>query len=183
MDRRRETQLRFLDDCHVTYTLDDRMKPDGQFIYHAALETTKLLFRVSQHDITLLNGLINRIQAGMAPAPIIAEDGSLSPAPVVVKTFQTQEFRLSLDSIQAFLIDDSNNLLMPILEFGVERTVYDMSNWSTKFEFNLGVQLFANYFNIKNSHWEPMIESSQFSVNVRPSFFSNYINASRLGSA
>ena len=167
MDRRQETQLRFLDDCHVTYTLDDRLKPDGVFIYHASLETTKLLFRVSQHDITLLSGLINRIQAGMAPAPIIGEDGSLTPASVVIRTNQSQQFHLSIESVQAFLIDDSNNLLMPILEFGVDRTIYEMSNWSTKFEFNLGLSMFANYFNVKNSHWEPMIESSQFSVNVR----------------
>ena len=166
MNQRKETQLRFLDDCHLTYTLDDRLRPDGVYVYHIGLETTKLLFRVSQHDISLLNYLINRVQAGMGPAPIIGEDGSISPAPVQIRLNQSQQFHLSIESVQAFLIDDSNNLMMPILEFRLERTIYEMSNWSSKFEFTLGISMFANYFNIKNSHWEPMIESSQFSINV-----------------
>ncbi|KAJ3354390.1 hypothetical protein HDU91_005781, partial [Kappamyces sp. JEL0680] len=166
MDQRKETQLRFLDNCNLNYTLDDRLRPDGVYVYHAAVETTKLLFRVSHQDILLLHYLIDRLRNSTGPVVVPAEDGTIAkPPPPPPRPNQSQQFRVSIESIQAVLIDDFDNMHMPIFEFGVDRTIFEMMNWSTKFEFNLGVSLFANYFNIKNSHWEPMIESSHFSVN------------------
>ena len=173
MDKRKDTELRFLDDCSVLYTLDDRMLPDASFVYHISVETTKLLFRVSKRDTILLNDLVNRITSSGNTPPSSPQAGPVTSAEEKVLLESTakpnisQKFYLSIESIQAFLIDDSNNLLMPLFEFGVERTIYEMTNWSSKFEFNLGLSFFANYFNIRNSHWEPMIESAQLSVNVR----------------
>jgi vacuolar protein sorting-associated protein 13A/C len=124
------------------------------------VELTKLLFRVSHQDVLLLSELLDRIRKGLA-API-----ENVPLPVAQsRPNLSEQFRVSFESIQALLIDDLSDLHMPLFEFGLEKTIFEMSNWSSTLEFNLGLSLFANYFNAKNSHWEPMIESSQVSVN------------------
>jgi vacuolar protein sorting-associated protein 13A/C len=163
MDQREDTQLRFLHNCNVNYTLDDRLRPDGVYVYHASVETTKLMFRVSHQDVLLLNDLIDRLRNSTGPVAVRSEDGTAAKA--AVRPNQSQQFRVSIESIQAVLIDDFDKLHMPLFELGVDRTIFEMMNWSSKFEFTLGVSLFANYFNVKNSHWEPLIESSQFSIN------------------
>lgn len=54
-----------------------------------------------------------------------------------------------------------------MFELGLDRTVYEITDWSMNYQFDMGVSLFANYFNVKNSHWEPLIESWNFSINGR----------------
>jgi vacuolar protein sorting-associated protein 13A/C len=54
-----------------------------------------------------------------------------------------------------------------MFEIGLDRTVYEITDWSRNHQFDMGVSLFANYFNVKNSHWEPLIESWHFSINGR----------------
>lgn len=162
MSHRAETELRFLDNCNLTYILDDRLRPDGIHVNNSSIETTKLLFRVSHQDILLLSDLIERIRNSTAIAPPQDSDGNA--VIVVANQNLSEQFRVSIESIQALLIDDLSDLHIPLFEFGLDRTIFEMSNWSSKFEFSLGLLLFANYFNVKNSHWEPMIESSQFSI-------------------
>jgi vacuolar protein sorting-associated protein 13A/C len=164
MDQRKETELRFVDNCNVTFSLDDRIRSDGIYNYHASLETTKLLFRVSYQDVMLLNGLLNRLIAS-TKSETSSVEGLKETKPVATNV--SQRLRVSIDGIQAVLIDDLNNLHLPIFEFGFDRTLFEITNWSSNLQFDLGVSLFANYFNIKNSHWEPMIESWQFSLDGR----------------
>jgi vacuolar protein sorting-associated protein 13A/C len=162
MDRREKSQYRFLDDCNVLFTLDDRLRPDGLYTYHASLETTMLIFRVSFHDTVLLQNLFNRVAAASSSSPPIEK-----PALDMVKRKVSQKFHLSIEGMKALLIDDIDNLHMPLFEFGFQRTTYEITDWSSNYQVSLGVSLFANYFNINNSHWEPMIENWQFSIDGR----------------
>jgi vacuolar protein sorting-associated protein 13A/C len=166
MDEREETELRFVDNCNITFALDNRIRPDGIYTYHASLETTKLLFRVSYQDIMLLNDLVNRVM-GSTGSTKRSQDNVNTVEQRPIGQNISQRFRVSVEGIQAVLIDDLNNLHLPVFEFGLDRTLFEITNWSTKLQFDLGVSLFANYFNIKNSHWEPMIESWQFSLDGR----------------
>jgi vacuolar protein sorting-associated protein 13A/C len=120
MNDRKETELRFLDNCNATFSLDDRTRPDGIVIYHVSLEVTRLLFRLSYRDIFLLNGLTNRLIQGAS---------STSPENNI-ETGVSQKFRLYIEGIKGVFIDD--NIHLPIFEFGLDRTLYEISNWSSK---------------------------------------------------
>ena len=163
MDQRNETQYRFLDDCDVTFSLDDRLRDDGIQIYHASLETSTLIFRVAYRDVLLLKELSNRIVTVSSLKTGIEPQDSKPPVP---KGRLSQNFTVSVDGLKAVLIDDLNDLHMPIFEFGCTKTVFELNDWSSKYQVELGISLFANYFNIKNSHWEPLIELWQFSIDV-----------------
>ena len=162
MDQRNESQYRFLDDCDLALQLDDRYRPDGTHTYHVNLELSRIVFRVSYRDIILLKDLSSRVISSTTGNP---NDQVGVQFPLNSKS--SQKFKVSVEGLKAVLIDDLNDLHLPIFEFGCTKTVFELSDWSSKFQAELGVTLFANYFNIKNSHWEPLIELWQFSIDVR----------------
>lgn len=60
-----------------------------------------------------------------------------------------------------------------MFEFVLEKSTFDLINWSSDVRVSLiqlsvdfGVSFAANYFNIKNSHWEPFVERWNFSITV-----------------
>ena len=54
-----------------------------------------------------------------------------------------------------------------MLDLNIQNFLIDMADWSSSVRLDSGLEMHANYFNIKNSHWEPMIEDWQCSLNVR----------------
>lgn len=71
MDSRKGTQIRFLDYANLTIITVTQERVDS-LTYHASIDTTKLLFRLSYQDILLLQDLYGRIIAPAA-APEIQE--------------------------------------------------------------------------------------------------------------
>ena len=163
MDQRNESQYRFLDNCDLSFSLDDRIRPDGIHIYSANLETSTLIFRIAYRDVLLLKELSNRIVAGTSSKTALDRPELKPSGKILLK----QNFTVSVEGLKAVLIDDLNDLHMPIFECGCTKTVFELNDWSSKYRVELGISLFANYFNVKNSHWEPLIESWQFSVDVQ----------------
>ncbi|KAI8897799.1 hypothetical protein BC833DRAFT_643759 [Globomyces pollinis-pini] len=164
MDQRAQSQLRFLDNCNLSLTLDDRLKPDGNYTYSLSVETSKLLFRVSYQDIKLINILLTRVRQSTSSNQNETTQKQVEPVKRLPGSL-SQRIRVSLGGIQAVLIDDLDDLHLPIFEFIVGDTVFDMIDWSLpSYQFDTSMMLDANYFNIKNSHWEPMIEKFMFSI-------------------
>lgn len=90
MDNREATQLRFLDDTNITI-IQDRRETLESIIYHASVETSKLLFRLSYQDFLLLTDLYTRIFASErdAPADFDKIDSNFTP---VSKSSQERVF-------------------------------------------------------------------------------------------
>jgi vacuolar protein sorting-associated protein 13A/C len=87
MSNQSKTKLRFLDDCDLDFTWDSNTIQNIQKS-HYFLETSKLLFRVSNQDIILLKSLTSRIVEGMSSG---SAQTTITPTPV------SQKFRLSME--------------------------------------------------------------------------------------
>lgn len=53
-----------------------------------------------------------------------------------------------------------------MFDFSVEKVALDVSDWSSQMLVDLDLSLQVNYFNIKNSHWEPIIEPWSCNLNI-----------------
>jgi vacuolar protein sorting-associated protein 13A/C len=62
------------------------------------------------------------------------------------------------------LIDDFDDLHLPFLELVVDPIDFKMSNWSNQPMLDSQISLLANYYNERNSQWEPLIEKFKFLV-------------------
>ncbi|KAI8911617.1 hypothetical protein EDD86DRAFT_202866 [Gorgonomyces haynaldii] len=156
MDSRKDTQIRFLDNTNITVVLDSQESVQER-IYNASINTTKLLFRVSYQDILLIQDLYSRIFSG---------DSKTEQKQTIVKKSK-ESLRVYMEGLQAVIIDDINDLHVPMFEFILEKSTLEALNWSTQLSLDYGVSVSANYFNLKNSHWEPFIEKWKFSVSAK----------------
>ncbi|KAF9963917.1 hypothetical protein BGZ65_006327 [Modicella reniformis] len=70
----------------------------------------------------------------------------------------------SIQGVQLILIDDMYSL--PMLDLKLDRFEMEVKEWSTDMKVHTLLQPSINYFNVRNSHWEPLLEPWQFAVNV-----------------
>lgn len=63
---------------------------------------------------------------------------------------------------------------LPMFDFTIEPFEINLADWSGKMKFSSSISLFLSNFNVKNSHWEPLIEpwrcNVQMQKNVRDDF-------------
>jgi vacuolar protein sorting-associated protein 13A/C len=85
-------------------------------------------------------------------------------SPVVIMS--TEKANINIPSVRLVLIDDLNDLHLPMLDVTLSSFLVDMSDWSTNLRLDSGLAAQASYFNVKNSHWEPLIEPWQCSLSM-----------------
>lgn len=69
-----------------------------------------------------------------------------------------ERFKFYLKGFRVILIDDLSNLHLPMFDLQMNEVLGELQNWSANLEAKVKTPLFFNFFNIKNSHWEPVIE-------------------------
>ncbi|KAG0246128.1 hypothetical protein B0O80DRAFT_498393 [Mortierella sp. GBAus27b] len=122
----------------------------------------------------------NKQMTHVGPTPRAITDSdqisAVVPAPTVEKptpkqltegaTFVTTRETLKgiIQSIQLILIDDLYSL--PMLDFKLDRFDLEVKEWSSDMKVHTVLQPSINYFNVRNSHWEPLLEPWQFVVHV-----------------
>lgn len=72
--------------------------------------------------------------------------------------------------LRIIIIDDLNNLHLPMVDIHLSKLICDLTDRNIS-ETNVNVAI--NYFNIRNSNWEPLLEPWHFILNVNYSLF-NY---------
>nr|KAJ3420850.1 hypothetical protein HK105_005137 [Polyrhizophydium stewartii] len=189
MDSRASTQLRFIDDFDATLSFDNHQTAPNHFLTNASLNFSSLVFWVSYHDMLLLSELVNRTLSllggdsssaesarnpgsAASSASSITQADAASIAPSVASRAESdmpvtrERFRLTVDGIRAVFIDDVNDFHVPMFDFVLDKFVVDVADWSSQLRLDTALSLHANYFNLKNSHWEPFVEQWQLSVNM-----------------
>ncbi|KAH9250730.1 hypothetical protein BASA81_011446 [Batrachochytrium salamandrivorans] len=170
MDARDKTQLRFIENFDATLSLDNRQTAPNHFLTNATLHLSRLVFWVSYHDMVVLSELSGRIIGLLQVDRSTAiESPQTVVAPVVTssdKSIRRERFRLTVDGIRAVMIDDINDFHVPLLDLVLDKFIIEVADWSSQIRLDTTLSLHANYFNLKNSHWEPLVEQWQFSVSV-----------------
>ncbi|KAJ3291062.1 hypothetical protein HK104_006345 [Borealophlyctis nickersoniae] len=173
MDKRGETTLRFIQDFNFTMSMDNRMTAPGHHLTGIVIDMSSLMLRVSYRDILLIMEILNQISelssksAQPVSVPGIEEASSAlvkSKGPEIIMA--RERLQASIQGIRMILIDDLNDLHLPMFDLVVDKLVVDVADWSSHLRVEIGPSIYVNYFNVKNSHWEPLIEPWQFFLNV-----------------
>ncbi|KAI8363865.1 hypothetical protein EDC96DRAFT_608831 [Choanephora cucurbitarum] len=115
--------------------------------------------------------------AALPPNIIVADDASStelhdndsSPSrakgiePFIVMS--KEKLVATFEGVQVILIEDLHDL--PFVDVHVSSFTAKASDWSRSIAADVDIDLRANNFNFKNSHWEPIIEPWTFCIKVR----------------
>lgn len=77
-----------------------------------------------------------------------------------------EELILYCEGIHVILIDDLKGLHIQTLDGKIDEFTLSVQNWSTSLVAQTSLPIELNYFNIKSSHWEPLIEPWKFNINI-----------------
>ncbi|KAI9289370.1 hypothetical protein BC943DRAFT_349025 [Umbelopsis sp. AD052] len=111
-------------------------------------------------------GKISQITAAHAEAPSVMSTSVLrrrmNNEPSIVMSRET--LKLNSQGIQVILMEDIHE--MPILDMNLKPFTVNVSDWSKALLVDSSFSLYTGFFNVKNSHWEPLIEPWSFNVKV-----------------
>ncbi|KAI8811809.1 hypothetical protein BJ742DRAFT_753443 [Cladochytrium replicatum] len=172
MDRIEFTKVRFIDNFDITLAMDSRMTGPGHKLMSVNLGISPLMVRISYHDVQLISDIL-RIATNLSNGPAAkriepketaAVNLPLSPTALTKAddlVMSRETFTMTSQGMRLVIIDDLNDLHLPMLDFAVQRFEGEISNWTSELRVDTAFSLQVNYFNLKNSHWEPLLEPWQ----------------------
>ncbi|KAL1915167.1 uncharacterized protein VTP21DRAFT_7648 [Calcarisporiella thermophila] len=194
MDMREETTLRLIEGFDIVLSMETRLSMSsglslGRKMTNIVANVQPLIFRLSYRDMMLILGIINKaaelqlwgdkhrtLQQEKKNRPLTDSSKSnklldYSPLEEVRKKHKepyiltsTETFKASFESVHIILIGDFHEL--PMVDIYFEPFNVKASNWSGEMRCNAQFSTYANFFNIKNSQWEPLLEPYTFDVNA-----------------
>ncbi|KAJ3171453.1 hypothetical protein HDU88_007532 [Geranomyces variabilis] len=173
MDKREETTVPFIQGFHATLAYDDKKGSLAKPIKIAQLDLSPIVLRVSYRDMLLIMDIVNGILALMNKAaaseerPLVTEGDTDDEATENAAVIQSQErLHATLECFRLLLIDDLNDLHLPMLDIVMDKLIVTLGDWSSTMRLEMMPSLHVNYFNVTNSHWEPLVEQWQFIINL-----------------
>ncbi|KAI0218945.1 Vacuolar protein sorting-associated protein 13 [Massospora cicadina] len=190
MNQRETTSLRFIETFDVVLSMDDRVAKPGHRLTNIAVDVKPLILRLSYRDVMLISDIVNKFSqltyisdaAGDAVLPVEAPNRSSEGLGHSRTTSLTDGFtrqasnstyyqvvsretmRLTVQGLRILLIRDAYDL--PILDLSTEPFIVDVLDWSNQLKAELHMAMRVNFYNLKNSHWEPLVEPWSFSVAI-----------------
>ncbi|KAI0361599.1 vacuolar protein sorting-associated protein 13 [Trametes cingulata] len=180
--------VRFLDDVDLTFTLDSRSSAAHQ---STSIEVTALpiVFRASYRDIMLITTIVNKAielygssnrpqdqgrpgldkspsrpalqSARRASKPTNSRVQPVGNARVVTNK---EQFKGSFDGFRLVLIGDLHE--QPLLHLRVKPFILGAKDWSGELQATSTLSVHVSYWNLSNSHWEPLIDPWTFTAAV-----------------
>ncbi|KAJ3072035.1 hypothetical protein HDU98_004400 [Podochytrium sp. JEL0797] len=168
MNNRKDSTLRFIQNFDLTMVMDSRLPSPGHQLTAINIDVSPLMLRVSFRDVNLITDIFNRAMSlggGSAnKASPAAEPEVKASRPTIVMS--REKIQVTTQGIRVIIIDDLNDLQLPMYDFVVDKLFFEVSDWSTAMRVDTGLKLHVNNFNVKNSHWEPLVEGFEFYLNV-----------------
>nr|CAG8504476.1 8535_t:CDS:10 [Entrophospora candida]CAG8514013.1 6898_t:CDS:10 [Entrophospora candida] len=196
IDKRDLTLLRFIDNFDFAMTLDTSNSKPGQQLSSINIDVGPLVLRVSYRDVLLILSIINKVSelssqssssSEKAEKSLIEAENSETQSLVHGRTFNSNAFsaakkntsstksrpyastsRESLKAIfqgtRLILIGDEHNI--PMIDATANKFSLDILNWSSQMSVDATISTYMNYFNLTNSHWEPLVEPWMYSLHA-----------------
>ena len=126
----------------------------------SSTNTNPILIRISYKESLLFAEMLNSV---------LKKDQLDSNYSIIEPTKPNNEYidireKLKLTvQIRVILIDDMNDLHLPMLDVNIMKLICDVTDQNI---VSAGVDMHINYFNVRNSTWEPLLESWHFVINV-----------------
>lgn len=188
----RPEEARILDDVDLTLALDNR-KLSLQQMTSVDIAFKPIVLRASYRDIMLILTIVNKaidaygkqtsvVSSSKPTRPLAASTtGRFSGGPTqgIVSNrgqpnnqllgtahvvLSKEQLKASFDGFRLILIGDLHE--QPLLHLVVRPFVVGLSDWSGELRAATTVETSINYWNLTNSHWEPLTDPWTFSTSV-----------------
>ncbi|KAF7347835.1 hypothetical protein MVEN_01541000 [Mycena venus] len=174
--------VRFLDDVDLTFSLDSRSS-SGQQMTSIEISSKPIVFRASYRDINMIMTIVNK--AIELSADTQEQSSPDAVRPPSVRPSQTQMTKLSaskqpvgkarvvmsrellkgsFDGFRLVLIGDMHE--QPMLHLKVKPFIIGAKDWSGELQATTTMATQISYWNLANSHWEPLIDPWTFTTSV-----------------
>ncbi|KAJ7181657.1 vacuolar protein sorting-associated protein 13 [Mycena crocata] len=174
--------VRFLDDVDLTFSLDSRSS-SGQQMTSMEISAKPIVFRASYRDINMIMTIVNKAielsadsqdQKSLAGTDLKAQ----SMRPSQTQTIKTSRqpvgkarvlmskelLKGSFDGFRLVLIGDMHE--QPMLHLKVKPFIIGAKDWSGELQATTTMATQISYWNLANSHWEPLIDPWTFTTSV-----------------
>ncbi|KAJ7038206.1 vacuolar protein sorting-associated protein 13 [Mycena alexandri] len=176
--------VRFLDDVDLTFSLDSRSS-SGQQMTSMEISAKPIVFRASYRDINMITTIVNKAielsgesqeqgssddgnirPQSMRPSQTqITKAGSSKPPVGKARVLMSKELlKGSFDGFRLVLIGDMHE--QPMLHLKVKPFIIGAKDWSGELQATTTMATQISYWNLANSHWEPLIDPWTFTTSV-----------------
>ncbi|KAF7310912.1 hypothetical protein HMN09_00634500 [Mycena chlorophos] len=172
-----DENVRFLDDFDLTFSLDGRSASDQQMT-SIEISAKPIIFRASYRDINMIMTIVNRAIELMnesqdqtskpvnPPSQTRATRLATSKQPVgKARVLMSKEMlKGSFDGFRLVLIGDMHE--QPMLHLKVKPFIIGAKDWSGELQATTTMATQISYWNLTNSHWEPLIDPWTFTTSI-----------------
>ncbi|THH01814.1 hypothetical protein EW026_g979 [Hermanssonia centrifuga] len=179
--------VRFLDDVDLTLSLDSRSSASHR-VTNMQLTSKAIVFRASYRDINLITTIVNKAIALYSASTEthgstsdgkvtqFVKDGRASGRPTrtlgpssqpvgnAKVVLSKEQFQGSCDGFRLVLIGDLHE--QPLLHLKVKPFILGAKDWSGELQATTTLAVYASYWNLTNSHWEPLFDPWTFTALV-----------------
>ncbi|PCH33647.1 vacuolar protein sorting-associated protein vps13 [Wolfiporia cocos MD-104 SS10] len=194
-------RVRFMDEVDLTLSLDSHSGPLQQST-SVEISVKPIVFRASYRDIDLITTITNRAlelysqsihsSQKLTPPSSPSVRTSFGGPPTQTDTqrakskhssvghahavISKEQFKGSFDGLRLVLIGDLHE--QPLLHMRVKPFILGVQDWSGQLRSTSTMAIQMSYWNISNSHWEPLIDPWTFTFSIEKSGLSGGMGAS-----
>ncbi|KAF8873711.1 vacuolar protein sorting-associated protein 13 [Gymnopilus junonius] len=176
--------VRFLDDVDLTLSLDSRSSSSHQMT-NIEIVSKPIIFRASYRDLNLITSIINKAVERYGSSQQSLKDQKQDESESTQKTVSENEnlhrmegqsvgsarvlmskelLKASFDGFRLVLIGDLHE--QPMLHLKVKSFVIGAQDWSGQLHATTTMTTTIAYWNLSNSHWEPLIDPWTFTIGI-----------------
>ena len=180
MDMRKKSTLRFIQPFDINLSMNSNPKTEqGGALTDLVMNIDPLVLRLSYRDAMLVTDIFNKafeLYSASSNEPTTDYTRLLTSAATDDETAQQEmdrlnamalaqeSLRVSFHGAQIILIEELHET--PMIDMNLQPFHVEVANWSKDVSATVEFATFINYFNIKNSHWEPLLEPWNFKLEL-----------------
>ncbi|KXN90021.1 Vacuolar protein sorting-associated protein 13 [Leucoagaricus sp. SymC.cos] len=174
--------VKFLDEFDLTLSLDSRSSASQQMM-NLELLAKPIIIRASYRDISLITSIFNKAfeRLGSSSETSSQVEGTIEtrrsqkaatlsrstrskehPIGRARARMTKQQFKGSFDGFRLVLIGDLHE--QPMLHLKVKPFIIGAKDWSAELHATVTMALQITFWNLMNSHWEPLIDPWTFTI-------------------
>lgn len=173
--------VKFLDEFDLTLSLDSRSSVSQQMM-NLELSAKPIVIRASYRDINLITGILNKAlqwlgsQGSTGGGSLATDSAQIHETTTLSKStkqkdqpigkarvrLSKEQFKGSFDGFSFILIGDM--LEQPMLHLKVKPFIVGAKDWSAELHATVTMAIQITFWNLMNSHWEPLIDPWTFTM-------------------
>ncbi|CAG8543869.1 1688_t:CDS:10, partial [Acaulospora colombiana] len=189
MNKRESSQLHFIDNFNFSLTMDTQNTKPGQQLTNIAVDVGPLLLRLSYRDALLITSIVNKVselssQSTASTSPqveqseIESESSNEKPREFDYNSLEkkgssgslskgrsgSSQLKANFHGAKLVFIGDEHDI--PMIVGNCNSFAVTVADWSSRLSVDATISTYMDYFNLTNSHWEPLIEPWQYSLHI-----------------